>query len=192
MGIEDEKIDQIIEAHTETVDALKEQRDKYKADADKLPGVQQELDDLKDAAEKNADDPYKAKYEKEHEDFENYKADVTARETKAKKVAAYRQLLKNAKIDEKRLDTILKVSTVDDIELDDKGAVKDADKITENIKSEWADFIVTEETRNNHKDTPPGGEGGGAGGNGGGTKSRAAQIAAQYQQSLYGSTKGAN
>ena len=30
MGIEDEKIDQIIEAHTETVDALKEQRDGYK------------------------------------------------------------------------------------------------------------------------------------------------------------------
>ena len=30
MGIEDEKIDQIIEAYTETVDALKEQRDQYK------------------------------------------------------------------------------------------------------------------------------------------------------------------
>ena len=39
MGIEDEKIDQIIEAHSETVDALKEQRDQYKADAEKLPEV---------------------------------------------------------------------------------------------------------------------------------------------------------
>ena len=33
MGIEDEKIDQIIEAHTETVDALKVERDQYKEDA---------------------------------------------------------------------------------------------------------------------------------------------------------------
>ena len=47
MGIEDEKIDQIIEAHTETVDGLKEQITQYKASAEKLPGVQKELDDLK-------------------------------------------------------------------------------------------------------------------------------------------------
>ena len=33
MGIEDEKIDQIIEAHTETTDALKQQRDEAKAEA---------------------------------------------------------------------------------------------------------------------------------------------------------------
>ena len=40
LGIEDEKVDEIISAHTETVDALKAERDGYKADAEKLPGVQ--------------------------------------------------------------------------------------------------------------------------------------------------------
>jgi hypothetical protein len=49
MGIEDEKIDEIITAHTETVDALKEQRDQYKADAEKLPNVQKELQGLKES-----------------------------------------------------------------------------------------------------------------------------------------------
>ena len=44
MGIEDEKVDQIIEAHSETVDALKEERDGYKADAEKLPEVQRRLE----------------------------------------------------------------------------------------------------------------------------------------------------
>ena len=39
MGIEDEKIDEIIAAHAETVDALKEQRDNYKAQADELAEV---------------------------------------------------------------------------------------------------------------------------------------------------------
>ena len=34
MGISDEQIDAIIDAHTETVDALKAQRDELKADAE--------------------------------------------------------------------------------------------------------------------------------------------------------------
>lgn len=34
MGIEDEKIDQIIDAHTETVEGLKDQVSSYKADHD--------------------------------------------------------------------------------------------------------------------------------------------------------------
>ena len=59
MGIEDEKIDQIIEAHTESIDALKEQRDQYKADAEKLPALQKKLEELEAAG----DDGYKQKYE---------------------------------------------------------------------------------------------------------------------------------
>ena len=47
LGIEDEKIEQIIEAHTETVDGLKNERDGFKASADKLAEVQKELDGLK-------------------------------------------------------------------------------------------------------------------------------------------------
>jgi hypothetical protein len=43
MGIEEEKIEQIIDAHTETVNALKEERDNFKADAEKLPNVQKQL-----------------------------------------------------------------------------------------------------------------------------------------------------
>ena len=44
MGIEDDKIDQIISMHTETVNALKEERDKYKDGAEKLETVKKELD----------------------------------------------------------------------------------------------------------------------------------------------------
>ena len=88
MGIEDEKIDQIIEEHAETVNALKQQRDQYKVDAEKLPGVQKELDELKDAAEKDGENPYKAKYEELQQQFDDYKADVTAKETKAQKTGS--------------------------------------------------------------------------------------------------------
>ena len=186
MGIEEEKIEQIIEEHAETVNALKQQRDQYKVDAEKLPGVQKELDDLKEAADKDGENPYKAKYEDLQQQFDDYKADVTAKETKAKKTAAYRKLLKDAKVSEKRLDSILKLSPVDDIELDDNGEIKDAADVKKKIEEEWSDFIVTEETHGADSNNPPGGSGGRQGA-GGGSKSRAALIQQQYQNSLYGS-----
>lgn len=191
MGIEEEKIEQIIDEHAETVNALKQQRDQYKVDAEKLPGVQKELDEYKEAAEKDGESPYKAKYEAAQKELDDYKAEVTAKETKAQKTEAYRKLLKEAKVSEKRLDSILKLSPVDDIELDDKGEIKDAAELKKKIEEEWSDFIITEETLGAGSKNPPGGTGGrsaGGSGNGGlgGTKSRAAMIQQQYQNSLYG------
>ena len=61
MGLTDEQVDTIIEAHTDTVDGLKADVSKYKADAERLPGIQKQLDDLKAAG----DGGYKEKYEKE-------------------------------------------------------------------------------------------------------------------------------
>ena len=72
LGIEDNKIDQIIDAHRDTVDALKEERDKYKADADKLPNVTKERDDYKAIADKADKDPYKVKYDALKDEYENY------------------------------------------------------------------------------------------------------------------------
>ena len=48
MGLTDEQVDTIIEAHTDTVDGLKADVSKYKSDAEKLPGVQKQLDDRSD------------------------------------------------------------------------------------------------------------------------------------------------
>lgn len=154
LGIEADKVDEIITAHSETVDALKSQINEYKADAEKLPGVQKELDDLK--AANSTDEGYREKYEKEHSDFEAYKTAQTAKETKAKKSEAYRALLKEAGISEKRIDSVLKVSDLESVELDSKGAIKGADKLTESIKTEWADFIETKGKQGADTSTPPG------------------------------------
>lgn len=154
MGIEDEKIDQIIDAHTETVDALKEERDTYKADAEKLTAVQKELDGLK----RDGGD-WQAKYEKEHTDFEAYRDAQVAKETKAAKETAYRKLLKDAGVSEKRIDAIVRISDIDSIELTKEGAIKDADKRTEAVKTEFADFIVTTHETGAAVSTPPAGGG---------------------------------
>ena len=153
MGIEEEKIDQIIDAHSETVDALKADRDAYKEDAGKLAAVQKELDELK----AKGDDGYKAKYEAEKAAHDALKADIAAKETKKAKTDAYRELLKGANIDEKRIATILRAEapTIDKIELDADGKIKNAEQYTESIKSDWADFVVTQSAKGTNTATPP-------------------------------------
>lgn len=156
LGIEEEKIEQIMDAHVEVVDALKTDRDNYKASADKLSDVQKELDALK----ANNGDDYKQKYEKEHKDFEDFKKAQTAKETKAAKAKAYRELLKEAGVSDKRFDSIIKLTDLDGIELDADGKIKDADKHAETIKNEWADFIVSTETKGAKTPNPPANNGG--------------------------------
>lgn len=155
MGIEDEKIDEIVDAHAETVDALKKERNKYKDDSDKLSELQKKYDDLKKVVDSQGDDPYKEKYEKEHKAFEEYKKTVEGERTKANKTQAYKELLKKAGVSDKRIDSVLKVTAIDEVELDDDGNIKDSDKVVENIKSEWSEFIVTESQRGAGTENPP-------------------------------------
>lgn len=157
MGIEDEKVEQIIEAHTETVTALKDERDAYKADAEKLPNVQKELDELK--ATDSKEDTYKVKYEAVKEEFESFKRELKDKETKAKKEQAYKALLQEVGVSEKRIDAVLKVSDVNSIEFDENGNVKDAETLKKSIMSEWEDFIVHKETKGTETSNPPSGSG---------------------------------
>ena len=154
LGIEADKVDEIINAHTEVTDALKAERDKYKIDAEKLPGVQEELDKLK--SENNGDSSYKAKYEKEHSEFEAYKAEQEAKNVKANKISKYRDLLRKAGVSEKRMDSVLKVTDLDPIKLDKDGNIEDSEKILGTIKTEWSDFIVKEGSKGADVSTPPG------------------------------------
>lgn len=155
IGIEEDKIDLIMEKHSEVVTEIKDERDKYKVEADKLPDVQRQLSELQEDAKNNSDDKYKVKYDALKEDFEEYKKGVTAKETKSKKESAYTKLLKAAGVSEKRISAILKVTNFDDIELDENGDAKEADKLTESIKSEWSDFISTTSTQGANVANPP-------------------------------------
>lgn len=150
MGIEDETIEQLIEEHVSVTDGLKKQRDEYKSQAEKLATVQKELDELK---AKNGED-FQAKYEAEHEAFEKYKGEVAEEKSKAEKTALYKALLKEAGVNEKRVDSVLRVADLSKVEIKD-GKIKDADKLTESIKTEWADFIVQTQTKGAKVTTPP-------------------------------------
>lgn len=158
MGIEEKVIEQIIEAHAETVDALKKQRDEAQADAGKVKDLQKKLDDAQAALDAAADDGFKAKFEKEHSDFEEFKAQVEHERSEAEKGNLFRALLREAGVDEKRIDSIVRVTDLDGITVKD-GVIDGADKVTEGIKTEWADFIKTSGQHGAHVDNPPAGGG---------------------------------
>lgn len=94
----------LVALHLGVVDPLKDDLTKYKADAEKLPGVQKELDDLKAAG----DGGYKEKYEKEHSAFEAFKTDITAKESKAAKEKAVRAYFKSKNITGANLDLAMR------------------------------------------------------------------------------------
>lgn len=164
MGLSEEQVNAIIEANEETISGLKAEIEKYRTaseDSDKkLTKVQKELDTMKDEAEKSeSKNPYKVKYEAVKEEFETFKKDISAKETRSEKEKAYAALLKECGVSEKRIASVVKVSDIDSIELED-GKIKDADTLKDSIKDEWSDFIQTDGTKGADTSTPPGNNGG--------------------------------
>ena len=159
MGIEEEKIEQIIEAHSETVDSLKADRDIYKEDAEKLKDVQKKLDDLK----AKGDDGWKEKHDRLKDEFDQYKNDVQAKETKAAKEAAYRAVLKDANLSEKGIEKAIKYAEWDKIELGEDGKLKGANDHIKAVRDEWAEYVTTTTTTGAKTYTPPANNGTGTG-----------------------------
>lgn len=156
LGIEADKIDQIIEAHTETVDALKKERDGYKADAEKLPDVQKELDGLK------AGGDFKKKFEDEHTAFENFKKEVTAKETRAAKEAAARAYFTGKGITGANLEIAVRgaAAEIDAAELDGE-KFKDTKALDELVDGTFKGLVVTTGTAGANTPHPNTNAGGG-------------------------------
>ena len=155
MGLSDEQVDSVIEMHTETVDALKEARDSYKTDAEKLPALQAELDQLKATVGEDGKNPFEVKYNALKEEFDAYKTGVTEKETIQRKKEAYTELLKSAGISEKRIGAVLKVTDLKGLKLDAEGKLENAADLTKNIQTEWSDFIAKEDKRGADVSNPP-------------------------------------
>lgn len=166
MDLSEAQIDQIIEAHRNTINGLTDERDSlrkdvedYKAQVEKLQNADKEL--VKAQAKLEDAEKVAEKLKALQTEFEDYKADVNAKEKKASKEKAYRDLLKEAGVSEKRIDSVVKVSDLSNIEFDDDGKVKDSKSIINNIKSEWADFIVNQTTQGAKTAQPPANNGSG-------------------------------
>lgn len=149
MGLTDEQVSGIIEQHTETVDGLKNQIAQYKADAEKLPGVQAELTKAKEAAKNSGD---AAKIQK---DFDDYKAQVESEKAQEAKKSALRKVAKDAGLTEKGIEKAVKYTDLDGIELTEKGEVKDAKALIKSLREEWPEHIVKTSSTGADSGKPP-------------------------------------
>ena len=140
----------IMDGHILSINALREQRDGFKADAEKLPTVQKELDDLKAKGDQN----WQQKYEKEHSDFDAYKKQIKDEKDLNQKADLYRALLRSEKVEEKRIDSILKVTDLTSLKVVD-GKLDDVETLKNTIKTEWSGFIVSEHIEGAEVDNPP-------------------------------------
>lgn len=205
-GIEDDVIDQIIDAHTETTDALKAERDRQRAKADngaeEIGKLREQLDEAKRQAEGASDtgdyDKLKEQFDAEHEELEGlresnerlkeefaaYKDDVESRETQRKKASAYERLLADAGIAQKYVSPVLRTARLDEIELDEDGAIKGAEDLIEQVKRDWPEFVATTHTKGADTENPPTN-----GKTAEGAHDRAIRIAKERHERLYGKSE---
>ena len=149
--------EEICSKHSADMDAIKEERDNFKKDAETLAPLKKENEDLKKQIEEVDD----GAYQKLKKEFDDYKADVKAQAERAGKEEAFKEILKDAGIPEKHYAKIIKYSDIDGLELDDKGKVKDAKDMLKTIKEEWSDHIETGGQQGANTATPPKNTGGG-------------------------------
>lgn len=186
LGIEEEKADLILEEHQKVVSDIKTERDGYREKAGQLDEVQKQLDELKAASSNDGQNEELAKAQADlaalQTEYSEYKAQVEAKETQAKKEAAQRKLLKEAGIADKYIDLLLKASAADleSIEFDDDGSIKDGDSKIEKYKKDYSDFVVSTGTKPVDSANPPASNGGGQ------PLSRAAELFKKHSAEMYG------
>lgn len=132
-----EKAQQIMDGHIAVTDGLKDERDSYKQEAEKAADLQKQLDSI------NGGEDWKKKFDEEHEAFENFKKQTAQDAESAKVKAAYRKLLADEGISEKRLDAILKVSDLSKMKLDKDGNLDSVNELKKAINDEWGEFKTT-------------------------------------------------
>lgn len=151
-GIEEDKIDLIVEGNADSLKAKEAEKDKV------IAQLQSEIDDLKSKGDDGLQATYdklKADYDTLQAEFNDYKDSIAKKETLEKKKTAYRELAKDSGLSEKGIEKALKYADYDSIELNKDGTVKNANDHISSLKEEWSEYVVTEGTSGADTATPP-------------------------------------
>lgn len=151
MGIEQDKIDQIIESHADTVNGLKEKASELQKQAERVPSLEKQIEELK-AAQPTED--WESKYKELKTEYEDFRQKMDDERATQEKSRLYRAMLREAGVDEKRFDSIMKLTDLSEIKVED-GKIEDAESVKKSIADEWGDFIVQKSTHGAPVDDPP-------------------------------------
>ena len=141
--------DALVSEHLTARDAYAEEQ--VKAELAKQPT--EKAGNVKDSEE----------YKTLKQSFDDYKAEVAEKETKAAKEAAYRAILKDANLSEKGIEKAIKYAEWDKIELEADGKLKGANDHIKAVKEEWAEYVTTTTTTGAKTSNPPANTGSGTG-----------------------------
>ena len=125
LGIEADKVDVLVEAHSEIVADIIKQRDDYKAQIDGM-------------SEKMVDKAELTKVKKELDDLKTAQQKKTEREAKA---AAFNAAYSEAGIADKFVPALLNIADYDSIEVGSDGKAKNHNELVESAKRNYAEFI---------------------------------------------------
>lgn len=167
----------VVDPLRDDLDAEKRSAAKWKAEADKLPGVQKELDELKKGGD------WKEKYDKEHTAFEEYKGQVARDAETAKVKAAYKKLLIEEKINEKALESVLNATDYSAMKLKEDGSLDGLEGLKKDIADKWGGFKTVVRQRGQQVDHPAGNN------NGGGSDGSIREMTAQWHAQRYGTVQ---
>lgn len=145
MGLTDEQIDPIIELHTESTDAIKADRDKYKEDAEKLSDVQRQLDEANSKIKAAEKDDYKGKYESEKAAHDELKADIAAKETAANRLKSFKDEAKKRGYSDNAIKHYLDSKAHDPMErikYDDEGKATNFDDVFKGLDEAFPELKV--------------------------------------------------
>jgi len=174
LGLNEDQVESVIEAHTEVSDALKANIAELTEKAGKVDDLQKQLDALNDGED------WKGKYNAKDKELKDFKAAVESKEREAAVKAAYRELLVGEHVGERQIDAVLGVTDFKEMKLDKDGKLENADALKEAIKQKWSGFITTETVKGASVQTPP------ANPNPSGANSRAAELAKRFHEQRYG------
>ncbi len=148
LGLSEEVIEQIIEGHNETVSELKKQLASMSEKATQLEEVTKQRDELQKLVDSDASADKIKSLEKQVQDFKD-------KEVFSIKKAALTKLLESSGIDKRGHAKVLAATDFSGFEVEPDGSIKDSDKLTEKLQTEWADLRVTDSTETAKPETPP-------------------------------------
>ena len=155
LGLTEEQVNSIVEAHTETISGIKDELKTAKEKADKLATVEKELNDLKTA---NAGKPnYEELYNADHTALENLRSEITAKEARTAKEAAIGAFFEKNNIvgKQKKIAMMAIKGDIDGYEVDETGNLKDTKPLETLIKEDFAGLVSTTRTEGAGIAEPP-------------------------------------
>lgn len=161
LGIDEDKIEEIITAHGDTVAALKTEIEQAKSSAEGLEAVTKERDALKNDLEnmrKTSGDAARVQAE-----FDAYRAQVDTERLNARTGEALNDVFREAGVERESFRKLLRSGwDMSTVERDKSGNITNRDALIARVKADYSDFVGTVQTVGTPSVTPLSGGSGSA------------------------------